>query len=38
MRQFMALVRQGDGSLLKGFEELVERLVRAGPGDVKKDR
>jgi len=38
VRQFMALVRQGDGSLLKGFEELMGRLVRAGAGDAKKDR
>jgi transcriptional regulator with XRE-family HTH domain len=38
MRQFMALVRQGDGSLLKGFEELVGRLVRAVPRDGKKVR
>jgi transcriptional regulator with XRE-family HTH domain len=38
MRQFMALVRQADGSLLKGFEELMGRLVRTGPGGVKKAR
>jgi transcriptional regulator with XRE-family HTH domain len=35
VRQFMALVRQGDESLLKGFEELMGRLVRAGPGGDK---
>jgi len=38
VRHFMALVRQGDGSLLKGFEELMGRLVRAEPGGKKKNR
>ena len=38
VRQFMTLVREGDGSLLKGIEDLMGRLVRAGPGDAKKVR
>jgi len=38
VRQFMGLVREGDGNLLKGIEDLMGRLVRAGNGDAKKDR
>ena len=38
MRRFMTLVREGDRSLIKGIEDLMERIARAGPGAAKKDR